>query len=398
MAGIIKAPGLFQVELTNYCNIDCTMCARSAGLKRPIGHMDLELFKKIVDQSREYQMPIHWLHHFGDTLIYPKLREALRYFKNHGYGPGNVSTNAILLNDDKIDMLLEYGGSVLCCIDTMDPDAYKKIRNNNYFEKVKNNIEKFIVERNRRKSDTIITIQFLRTAHNMDEDLTNMMDHFGQHDNVRFIEKRTDKHPKGGDITIVALDDEFNHKRTCFKIRSELCVLWTGECVPCCWDADGEQIIGDVRNESLAEIWLGERHKKMQQQLYKGEEGVLSLCDKCTGPISDNIMGLREQVNAHALRWINEGKKVVLAAASKAMFDLYEKTQLRNLNVAAFCDINPEGKVPPVNIPVLPYSEIERIKPDAILIFSPAYSTEIYFQQKHWREKNIEIVVLGEFL
>ncbi|MGL6404979.1 hypothetical protein ACSZM7_01955 [Aeromonas veronii] len=109
-------------------------------------------------------------------------------------------------------------------------------------------------------------------------------------------------------------------------------------------------------------------------------------------------MGLREQVNAHALRWIEEGKTVVLAAASKAMFDLYEKTQLRNLNVAAFCDINPEGKVPPVNIPVLPYSEIERIKPDAILIFSPAYSTEIYFQQKHWREENIEIVVLGEFL
>ncbi|WP_423856527.1 hypothetical protein [Aeromonas veronii] len=38
------------------------------------------------------------------------------------------------------------------------------------------------------------------------------------------------------------------------------------------------------------------------------------------------------------------------------------------------------------------------MKPDAILIFSPAYSTEIYFQQKHWREENIEIVVLGEFL
>ena len=47
MADAIKAPGLFQVELTNYCNIDCTMCARSAGLKRPIGHMDLELSKKL---------------------------------------------------------------------------------------------------------------------------------------------------------------------------------------------------------------------------------------------------------------------------------------------------------------------------------------------------------------
>lgn len=120
----------------------------------------LGTFKKIVDQSREYQMPIHWLHHFSDTLIYPKLREALRYFKANSYGPRNVSTNAILLNDDKIDMLLEYGGNVLCCIDTMDPVAYKKIRNNNHFEKVKHNIEKFITERDRRNSDTTTTIQF----------------------------------------------------------------------------------------------------------------------------------------------------------------------------------------------------------------------------------------------
>lgn len=79
-----------------------------------------------------------------------------------------------------------------------------------------------------------------------------------------------------------------------------------------------------MRDETLAHIWQGERHKKMQQQLYKGEAGVLFLCDKCTGPNSDSIMGLRELDNVHALRWIKEGKKVVLAAASKAMFDLYE--------------------------------------------------------------------------
>lgn len=393
-----KAPGLFQVELTNYCNIDCTMCARSAGLKRPIGHMDINLFKKIVDQSKQYKMPIHWLHHFGDTLIYPKLNEALQYFKKHGYGPGNVSTNAILLNNEKIDILLDYNSSVLCCIDTLDSIAYKKIRNNKHFEKVKSNIENFITERDRRNSDTKIIIQFLRTSHNMDEDLTTMMDYFGKHENVRFIEKRTDKHPNGGDITVVSVEEKFNNKRSCFKIRNEFCILWTGECVPCCWDADGEQIIGDVREETIAEIWQGERHKTMQQQLYNGMEGSLPLCDKCSGPVCDDIIGLSEQVNAHALRWIKERKKVVLAAASNAMFDLFEKTQLKNLDVAAFCDIKPEGKHAPNGIPVVPYSEIENINPDAILIFSPAFSTEIYFQQRHWRERNIEIIALGEFL
>lgn len=393
-----KAPGLFQVELTNYCNIDCTMCARSAGLKRPIGHMDIELFKTIVDQSKKFEMPIHWLHHFGDTLIYPKLREALQYFKQHGYGPGSVSTNAILLNDEKIDMLLEYGGNVLCCLDTMDPVAYKLIRNNNHYERVRHNIEKFIAERDRRNSDTKIVVQFLRTANNMDEDLTAMMDHFGLHQNVRFIEKRTDKHPNGGDITIISPDHKVDNKRTCLKIQSELCVLWTGECVPCCWDADGEQIIGDVREENIASIWQGHKHKEMQHQLQTGIKGCLSLCDKCSGPISDNIFGISEQVNAYADRWIKENKRVVLASANPAMFGVCERTRIRDANVVAFCDLKPEGKAAPGGIPVLPYSAIESLRPDVLFIFSTGYSTEIYFQQKHWRDQGIEVVVLGEFL
>lgn len=397
-SNIFEAPNLFQVELTNYCNIDCTMCARSAGLKRPIGHMDLGLFKKIVDQSKQYQMPIHWLHHFGDTLIYPHLREALQYFKSNGYGPGNVSTNAILLNEEKIDILLEYGGNILCCIDTMDPVAYKKIRNNNHFERVKRNIENLISERNRRNSDAQVVVQFLRTSHNMDEKLSEMMDHFGNHDHLRFIEKRTDKHPNGGDITILSVEHKWNPKRNCVKMHTEFCVLWSGECVPCCWDADGEQIIGDVKLNSINNIWQGELHKQMQGQLFRQDKGCLSLCDKCSGPVSDYLFGLQEQVNALSSGWVDNNKRIVLASANQAMFDLYEKSRLYSANIIAFCDAKPEGKVAPSNIPVIAYDQIEYIKPDIVMIFSPKYSTEIYFQQRHWRDIGIEVVVLGEFL
>ncbi|WP_109095387.1 radical SAM protein [Azospirillum sp. TSH64] len=394
----VAPPGLFQVEITNVCNIDCAMCARPAGLNRNIGHMDLDLFKTIVDQSWVNQMPIHWFHHFGETLAYPYLREALSYFKEHGYGPGRVSTNAILLNDEKIDLLLENASYVLCCLDSMQPEAYRRIRNNNHFEKVKDNISKFIRENERRGSNTTIVVQFLRTSYNQDEDFSMMAEHFGRHQNVKFIEKRTDKHPNGGDLTLFLPEDEVENRRNCVKLKTELCILVDGTCVPCCWDAKGEQPIGKVPDEDIGAIWHGHRHREMQRQLKDGVNGKLSLCDRCAGPVSDSLFGIAERINAWAGEWARDKRRVVLAPTNPMILKLLENTALRDVNVVALADREPRGKTSSHGIPVVSYDEIGAFAPDLMFVFSPAYSSEIYFDQRHWREKGLELVVLGGYL
>lgn len=396
----VAPPSLFQIELTGYCNIDCAMCARSAGLKRPIGHMDIELFKELVDQSAFYKMPIHWMHHFGETLLYPHLREALRYFRANGYGPGHVSTNAIALNAEHIDILLESASYVLCCIDTLDPEAYVKIRNNKHFERVKQNIENFITERNRRNLNTKIVIQFLRTRHNYDEDITRMMEHFGAHQNVKYIEKRTDKHPNGGDITIFGgkFDKHAVARATCPKMSNELAILWSGECVPCCWDADGEQVIGNVLNNTIGEIWQNETHRRFQQSLKDGVHTELPLCKKCTGPVDDANFGIIEQVNAWTKEWVANGDRVVIAPASLANYSLLKTSQLSQANIVGFVDAVPDKERPASPYPVLPYSALDELKPDSIFIYSPSASTDIYFQLRHLRERGVKLYTLGGHL
>lgn len=387
-------PGLFQVELTGRCNIDCTMCARSAGLTRPTIHMDLDLFKEIVDQSAYYKLPIGWFHHFGETLMYPHLREALAYFRKNGYGTGAVSTNAILLNENKRNILLENAKYILCCIDTMDPTAYQEIRNNPYFEKVRDNISKLIEERNKRGSDVEISVQFLRTSQNANEEISTMMDYFGHHPNLRYIEKGTVKHPNGKDIAIYSSTNIVDKRIGCGMMHSQLCVLCSGECVPCCWDADGEQVIGDVKTQSLAQIWQGKTHKRMQAEVDAGDFSDLPLCQKCAGPGEGDLARIVEQVNIYVDDWKSQQANVILAPDSDDMRWLINNTRLREIDplLLRVAD-SPSSKL--AGVRDIYQDGLANHLPGRLLIYSPNRATDTYFELRHFRDQGAEVVVIG---
>jgi hypothetical protein len=388
----IAPPGLFQVELTNYCNLNCAMCARSTGLTRPLGHMDIGLFREIVDQSASNDMPIHWFHHFGEPLIYPHFREAMTYFRRKGLGRGAISTNALLLNDDKIDILLESCTYVLCCVDSAVPEFYSKIRNSSQHQRVCDNVAKLIAERNRRNADCQIVVQFLRTLVNRDEDIRGLVEIFGNHPNLKYIEKRTDKHPDGGDLTVFSNPKDHTGKRTCNKARGELCILWDGTCLPCCWDADGLQPIGNIAQEPIWQIWQGARHKELQRKLAEAEFEALPVCRRCSGPVIDGDFAFVELINSWVEMWKQTGAGIVVAPGSRRMAKLLQTTRLRESNILAFCDGNPRLQGSSLEgIPIQSYQAIEKIQPDAILIHSALHGTEIYESLKHYRDQGIQI-------
>ena len=61
-------PTHLQVEPTNLCNLKCPLCPVTEGLKRPKGHMDLDLFKKFIDEVGDYAFLII-LWDWGGTLF-----------------------------------------------------------------------------------------------------------------------------------------------------------------------------------------------------------------------------------------------------------------------------------------------------------------------------------------
>src|SRR5580692_7469018 len=43
-------PTVYQLETTNVCNMTCVMCPRTEKMQRKLGYMDVNTFRKIVEQ------------------------------------------------------------------------------------------------------------------------------------------------------------------------------------------------------------------------------------------------------------------------------------------------------------------------------------------------------------
>ncbi|TET41294.1 MAG: radical SAM/SPASM domain-containing protein, partial [Dehalococcoidia bacterium] len=72
-------------------------------------------------------------------------------------------------------------------------------------------------------------------------------------------------------------------KLACRSIFDGLTVLNDGTVVTgCCFDASGELIVGDFNNQTLTEIWRGEKLRQMCELHDKGRRGEIELCSRCS--------------------------------------------------------------------------------------------------------------------
>ena len=49
-----KEPVIYNIETTNACNMRCEMCPRTTMMTRPIENLDMETFRKVVDQFKPW--------------------------------------------------------------------------------------------------------------------------------------------------------------------------------------------------------------------------------------------------------------------------------------------------------------------------------------------------------
>ena len=61
-------------------------------------------------------------------------------------------------------------------------------------------------------------------------------------------------------------------------------VTWNGDVVPCCVDYDNRYILGNVEQETLTEIWNGERMRTLRREFMQ---------DEVTNPLCGNCEALR---------------------------------------------------------------------------------------------------------
>jgi len=118
-------PREVHIELTARCNLNCAFCYRQSW-PGPFEDMDMDLFRRLVDELEELGVETVWLSGWGEPLFHPNFEEALDLIEGR-FRIGIVS-NGLLL-ERHAERIVEAGVDwVVLSIDSFQQDLYEVLR------------------------------------------------------------------------------------------------------------------------------------------------------------------------------------------------------------------------------------------------------------------------------
>ena len=284
----LRAPGaplVYQVELTNHCPMTCVMCPRTSSMTRPLGYMDEPTFHRVIREISAFSKRI-FLHHFGDSLVHPELGSFIGYAEHRGVET-YLSANPTLLTEARIRALVDNGlRELVISLDGVTPETSAAVRGNaaRDVEKAERRILELLEYRRRRCTRRpAVVLQFVRSELN-------------RHEAEAWLEKWTavegiDRVKVKSYIGWDGRDQRINQMRlnelpdttelVCDKPWTSVTILWDGQVVPCCFDHNGSYVLGNLRKQSLKEIFHGERMRELRRAHRNRQLGDVSLCATC---------------------------------------------------------------------------------------------------------------------
>jgi len=281
-------------EITNKCNLTCKMCFHSDDSLDILGTtdtnvMDIELFKKIVDECATNKLPALKLSYRGESLLHPKFIEMLRYAKSNGILEVACVTNATALTEKKAQQIIDEGLDVLIISsDGLTKETFEKIRQGADYDKVMRNIENllelrgtgykpFIRMQYTEQSDNAHeTVDFIKYWKNIVDEVTvSYMCEFDSPEKSKSGEARFFKENH------VPAKDRQIHEFKCHQPWQRLVVLADGRVTLCSPDVMATYQLGNVRHTTLKEMWNSKKMNAMRKLQKSGEYYKIPMCKIC---------------------------------------------------------------------------------------------------------------------
>lgn len=275
---LLRNPYISQIELTNACNLSCPMCPRTNHMDRKIEFMDFNLFKMIIQDLNNinpYNGGIQiQLHHFGDSILHPDLEKFLKYCKAYKIVT-MISSNGTLLTKEKREAIIDNLAVLWISFDSINKETYEKMRKGASFEKTISNITNLMIEKGDRRPDVILS--------SLIDDNKEEYEAFWKERGVKnILFKNYHSWRNEPDVKEFTGIQKVITNDPCMYLSTSFCVLVDGRVVPCCMDYNGEMILGDLKYQSIGEIWYGGRYKALRTRHYNKEKENINLCRGCT--------------------------------------------------------------------------------------------------------------------
>lgn len=276
-------PAVIGIESTGRCNIDCYMCPRQE-MTRGEGDMDMDLYRRIIDDVGA-ELEFVWLQHYGEPFLHKGIFDMIRYAKAAGLRTG-ISTNATVLGESIIDGIFSAGlDYIILAFDGATKETYEKIRVGAKFDRVIGNIRNFLDEKVKRgeKIFTVVQCIYMDDTENEIKAFKRIWDVPG----VDGIRIRQVTYSGEGRFS------NWQETKPCYWLWSDPHIKWDGTVVPCCQDVNGVYALGNMRDNTLGELWNSKKMQDLRRMHIEGRGGEVELCKGCNmyQPSAPLIMG-----------------------------------------------------------------------------------------------------------
>ena len=306
----LEQPYVLLVDPSSLCNLRCRFCPtgnheliKQTG--RYQGNMSLELFKKIIDDLKEFPEPVNVLRLYkeGEPLLNPSLPEMVQYARESGYVKIiDTTTNGVSLNPVLNRRLIEAGlDRINISVNGLSAGQIKDYtRVTVDFQRYLDNIKDLYDHR----GDCEIYIKSIQELYTEDEQ-QRFYDVFRPMADIVFLE-----HISPAWMEFVFDDmpmrfskghygQEIEERLVCPYIFYIMVVNADGSVSLCVGDWKHQLIYGDVNKDSVKDIWNNDvirQHRLMHLQGRRKENKVCGVCQVVSHGTLEDIDSYREQI------------------------------------------------------------------------------------------------------
>lgn len=285
-------PDHVDIEASSTCNMRCPMCFTitdefKANVKLTV--MTFQLFTKIVDECvarGAFSIRLSWR---GEPTLNPRFVDMVRYAKRRGIKEVSSLTNALRLAPEMFEELVDTQMDWLTISFDGMGETYNRIRKPATFDEAVAKIRRFHEIKQRRGSlKPVVKIQGVWPA--VKENAQAFYDTFRPIVDQVAVNPLLDYLRKDTDVV-------YRKNFTCPVLWQRLAVGADGKVSMCAHDEMGHHIIGDVNEQSIAEIWNGPLLRQARETHVK-HAGVQTYraCAECflpraSQPVAQTVSG-----------------------------------------------------------------------------------------------------------
>lgn len=292
----VPFPLAIQLQTINACQAACVMCPYPIFKDRfPRGRMDDALFDKITDEIAQHEVdtfiPMLQNEPFLDKHIFEKIRR----FKDRTGDRVAVElvTNGAFLTDENIAKIRAADLDVLdISLDAISPEVYRRIRIGLDYDAVMAGVER-VLEASLPHTD--VFVRLVRQKENVHE-VRAFVRKWRRRGVPVFIYTANNRVGAVEDyeklVRIPEAEVPITQKllRRFFRMWMGCCpipfastnILHNGDVLMCVHDWARREIVGNVREASIAEVWNGARMRELRAAIHRRRYEESPACRDCS--------------------------------------------------------------------------------------------------------------------